>query len=383
MESMQSEDALQDPLAQTFPTEIDFALSDGFLNSNQGSQQVRVPKLPTAVNFVAVRESLLSEAPFVTSKNKNFWRRCVNTRHFQNILSAAFHFISEVIIDSNCIDMKKLNNINKSSYLATYLSTNLAEMFFSMKLHDRDYFLSRIPELLGFMIVNALLTSLPKYHRLFNSMRFREILLDWCSEVMVGIRFSNLHAGREWYFTDCIDTQLTLLNEDYNMSKNKNALQKRKIYGGITNEKVCLELSPLIDMYVSSIKRVENPLKTTLSQLPNRPLTTMNSSFMPKYSRTRPKRIDTSLINDIRKSCIQRREKIIEEFTKTCKSTDDEIHSMRIRLHDDISKLSTEFKGTLEMKKKDAKSKKEEWRASVKHLLATSTLPQITTSSSP
>lgn len=376
-------DTLQDPLHQTFPTEIDFAMSDEFNSNNGGNQRTIVPKLPTAVNFVAVRESLLSEAPFVTSKNKNFWRRCVNSRYFQNILSAAFHFISDIIIDSNCIDMKKLNSINKQSYLASYMSNNLAEMFFSMKIHDRDYFLSRIPEVLGFMLVNALLTSSPKYHRLFNSLRFREILLDWCSEVMVGLRFSNLHAGREWYFVDTTETQITLLNEPNKQQQQQQSSHtkskfssKHAIKSGITNEKVCLELSPLIDMYVSSIKRVENPMKTTLSQLPDRPLTTM-SSFTPKYSRTRPIKIDNGLVREARKTSILRREEIMEEFTEKCKTTEEELQTMRHQLRDDIIKISTDFKDSVELKKKDARLKKEEWRASMKTLVATGNLPPL------
>jgi len=373
---------LMDPLAQTFPTEIDFANSDEFpANSSVESLSDRIPKLPQAVNFVAIRESLLSEAPFVSSKNKYFWRRCVNSRFFQNILSSAFHFISDCIVENNAFDMGKLNSIDQRSHLTTYMSTNLAEMFFSMKLRDRDVFLARLPEVIGFMLVNALLTSLPKHHKLFNALKFREILLDWCSEVLCGIRFSNMHTDREWYFSDHTEAQITLINTEKSTKKRSKSLARRRTSEGVTVSKVSVELSPLIHMYVSSLKRVENPLKVSLSQLPDRPLTTLGN-YVPKYSRTRPKLIDDRTVKLISRDSGEKRHHIMEQFRTTGNENEKDLKTMRLKLRSDIQQMTTDFTHSIDIAKKSSKLKKEEWKASLKYMSNTDPTTQTVSSGS-
>jgi hypothetical protein len=165
-------------------------------------------RLPTSVNIIALREAFLSEAPFVTNKNRIYWRRMIDHFNYQNLLAISFHILSDCITENSIIDLYKLNSSLTSMKLINNLSTNLAEMFFNIKLKERDIFFSKLSEILTYMIVNALRTSYPKHHRICQSIKFREILLDWFNEVLSGIRNTNCRINCEWLFQDIYDVPI-------------------------------------------------------------------------------------------------------------------------------------------------------------------------------
>lgn len=258
----------------TFATEVPF--QSNLASTFSLRQEFVIPKLPQSVNFLALRESFLSEAPFVTSTNKFFFRKCVDSKFFQNILVCSFHFISESISDSCVVDTEKMNDLAIRPPLIEAMSSNLAEMFFALNLSDRDKFFGRLPETLGFMLINALSTATPKHNRIFNSIHFREILLDWCAEVICGMRFSNCHADRDWYFEDAVDNKIKTTAKPMHRMKN----HVKQEFGALIS-KFTLSLSPLINIYLEGDHaKKETPFKVSLSELPNRPLTAIHP-FQP------------------------------------------------------------------------------------------------------
>jgi hypothetical protein len=198
-------------------------------------------RLPTSVNIIALREAFLSEAPFVTNKNRIYWRRMIDHFNYQNLLAISFHILSDCITENSIIDLYKLyhshlsyssSSHSSSSHsfssshssssssptppppsslsnkLISQLARNLAEMFFNIKLTERDLFFTKLSEILTYMIVNALRTSYPKHHRICQSIKFREILLDWFNELLSGIRNTNCRINCEWLFQDIYDVPI-------------------------------------------------------------------------------------------------------------------------------------------------------------------------------
>lgn len=186
----------------TFETEVDFVLPE-IPSATSVSQQQQAQlnnlrkianesKLPASINLIALRESLLSEAPFVTKGNKAFWRRMIDDACFQSILAASFRVILNSISDIGCVNITKLFDVESDSvepFIST-MAVNISNIIFANKLRERDIFFSKLPEILTFMVIEALHTSTPKHYRVYNSARFREILLDWSSEIVGGIRLS-------------------------------------------------------------------------------------------------------------------------------------------------------------------------------------------------
>ena len=96
-------------------------------------------RLPITVNVVALRETLFVEAPFVNKKNKSFWRKMLDSKHFSTILSAAYNFISVCITESGNVLMDKLNDIQNSP-LIEMIAATVTDMFYTFKRLDRDLF---------------------------------------------------------------------------------------------------------------------------------------------------------------------------------------------------------------------------------------------------
>ena len=71
-------------------------------------------------------------------------------------------------------------------------------------------FLCLLPSFLILQVINCLSSSHPKHNRLYNSFTFREILLDYFSELFTGIRLSNCRLHRDWLFATAIDQHVVV-----------------------------------------------------------------------------------------------------------------------------------------------------------------------------
>ena len=317
-------------LSVTFPTEVDFETS---LNDrNHQLEELRKAaaidlRLPSSVNFIALRESLLSEAPFVTRSNKAFWRKMIDDFHYQNILAASFRHVLGCISDIGNVNIDKLLDMDNSNSTST-LSVNLAELFFTMKLHDRDLFFAKLPEMTAFMIIEALHTSTPKHYRVYNSIRFREILLDWSSELLSGIRLSHCRTGREWLFTSAQDSNImTSYNATVRLpSVNATQTAATSLY--------CIEHSPLIRQYIG-LGSNQSPLKgglgykVALSHSRDRPLTVMSDYAILRQGKTYNRKCDMQAVRHTLKDALATRKTIMKQSNQLNDSLSADIRKLR------------------------------------------------------
>ena len=250
------------------------------------------------------------------------------------------------------------------------MSGNLAEMYYTMKLRERDIFFSHFAEVLGFMLFNALHTSYPKHHRLFDSMKFREILLDWCSEVFGGFRYSNCHTDREWYFVDSVDSTINTV-QPLPMKKHK--------LEGISLTKFTVELSPLIEMHMKSRIRSEPPLRVTLSQLPNRPLTTLSDNPYAHSCTTkgRFKKVDIDKVREIVIDSFAKRHQIMEDYELYANDANKAVRKLRSQLRSTMKSVTSEYEYNAMMTAKEIKARKDQARdqAAAQALLLTQKVP--------
>lgn len=174
-------------------------------------------RLPDVVNFVALRETCLSEAPFVNRSNRKFWKKWMDSSQYITILCATLKILLDGINENGNVDVRMLYDIQDNP-LIRQMSMCIAEMLVmdrnkNSRAHDNLFL--RLPELLCYMLVNSLHSCNPRQSRVFNAIKFREMLLDWMGELIGGIRISNCQSDRKWLFTDTIDTPVVLNNSSF------------------------------------------------------------------------------------------------------------------------------------------------------------------------
>lgn len=174
-------------------------------------------RLPDVVNFVALRETCLSEAPFVNRSNRKFWKKWMDSSQYVTILCATLKILNDCISESGTVDAQGMYEI-QGNPLMEQMSMCIAEMLVMERKRfsrSHDTLFIKLPELLCYMLVNSLHSCNPRQSRVFNSVKFRELLLDWLSELIGGIRMTNCQSERQWLFTDTIDTPISFHNSSF------------------------------------------------------------------------------------------------------------------------------------------------------------------------
>lgn len=208
----------------TFKTAVDQPDSPRSISPRSQSQQQNASsdlRLPPEVNFVALRETFLSEAPFIKRSNRNFWKKWIDSKQYYNVLAASFMIVADSIADNGNILMRKLYELREDNQFLVRLAKNISEMMImdrSNGTRSHDSFFARLPELLCYMITNSLLSMAPKSSRVFFSVKFREVLLDWLSELIYGIRITNSKYDREWLFKDANDVPILVVDSNVGFS---------------------------------------------------------------------------------------------------------------------------------------------------------------------
>lgn len=322
------------------------------LGSNSGFFQTEVEfntrkevRLPPNVNIIALRETFLSEAPFVCRSNTTFWRKMIDSKEFVGMFTSSFNIVhSSIVPENGCVNVDALNNI-KDSPLIKLMSTNLASMFLMIKRKDHDIFFNRLPDLLFFMIINSLQTSMPKHARVYNSVRFREILLDWINELVGGIRLTHPQHNREWIFAGATDAQIMTTNTGMLHSKASESLNRTRCRTGLLGAgqtSYSVEHSPLINAFfaMNNIKRGSaNSLQITLSHLPNRPLVFLNDESITKCGKIREKKIEMQVAREITKHGVHRQKELFKDFQKAQQTYVNDMKHLRDALSTNIAVL--------------------------------------------
>lgn len=304
-------------------------------------------KLPGTCNIVALRESFLSEAPFITRTNKSNWRKWLGTKEYQAIMSTLYHYTVSAISENGHINADRFNVICDSP-LVSLISTSMAKLIFDLTVLERDALFVKLPEVLTFMIVSALHSSLPRHHRVYNSVKFRTLLLDWFAELICGIRPCNLKSSREWIFADAIETSVIVVDSSSSKllldtigHKNKVKLDtmKQSTYKGAlldvnsSRTSYALGYSPLISSYMNSFdndfnKTVDpeekpkkydpNILKITLTHPPVRPLlSTLQNDNIIRHGKCREKKADLKYERSTYKNALKLRVTIKDDLSKS------------------------------------------------------------------
>lgn len=207
-----------DDMDGTFKTAVDIASSSSPRRTVVINDADDIYKLPPVVNFVALRETFLSEAPFVKRTNRMFWKKWIDSKQYGNALAVSLRFITGCISDNGAVNVGKLYAID-GNLLVERLSSNISEMLTLERDYLRhtsahDVLFTKLPEVLAYMIINSLLGSLPKLARVYYSAQFRELLLDWLNEVIGGLRITNCRKDREWLFSDATEMNIVVLNQN-------------------------------------------------------------------------------------------------------------------------------------------------------------------------
>ena len=171
-------------------------------------------RLPASISYVSLRESFVSEAPFVKRSNAQFWRKVIDSSNFQRILASNYHNIVNCISEIGTFNVDLLYRFEGNPAI-TLMSESFSEIYFSFTLKERDTLMPKLPEVCLYLLINCLSSSHPKHNRIYSTIKFREILLDYFSELFTGIRLSNSRINRDWLFDHAVDMPLvTYSSED-------------------------------------------------------------------------------------------------------------------------------------------------------------------------
>jgi hypothetical protein len=281
-------------------------------------------KLPNGYDVVAIRESLLSVAPFVSRGNKGFWRRMMGNSNFESMLTCTYHHVLQCISDAGVVHEERLVNIHDSPLIEA-ISNNFADIYFGSSRSERDIFIPKLAELLCYMIISALQAAAPKHQRMYMSNQFRELLIDWGTEMFGGLRQSQTRLGREWIFQDCADVRLVTTSKPCQFTSTLDAKAQSRAKTArypMSSVGSCylLDHSPLIDMYIQrnnkSCNLIKNKLRVTLSHFPSRPLTTLQPGLLQPV-RFRERKTDHKEIRQVMRRSNSMRRTILSEFDTT------------------------------------------------------------------
>ena len=240
-------------------------------------------KIPAAVNFIALRESLLSEAPFIKAGSKGTWRRLIDGAPFQNMLGCVYSILERNISHSGALDVGSMRSMENMELFV--MGKNFSDMFYKYSRHDRDAFLPKLPETLTYMVVNCLHTGNSKHYRMYNSFRFREILLDLFAELTGGLRLTDSRAGRDWLFADCADVPIFLKKQDDKFAPNPAVSSASSRFPLQNSPLIARYMGPhLADTYADSLG-----VTMTLGHLPERPLLTLREELEEKCKIGKPR----------------------------------------------------------------------------------------------
>ena len=333
--------------ADTFKTGVDFDDDEDLASQARSALTMQDLRLPNGYDVVAIRETLLSEAPFVSRGSRAFWRRMMDTEEFVGTITNMYHHILGVISDSGVIHMDKLDDIHDSILIET-MSNHFANIYFGLSQHERDIFLPKLPELLIFMVINALQAALPKHQRLYMSVKFREILLDWTGELFNGMRGSSSKVGRDWLFQDCNDMQvMTAVHSNQFLSSLDGTLTRRKKHAvcpiSTARSYYNFDHSPLVKMYIErnnpGALQIKNKLRVTLSHYPERPLVTLQEGLR-KTVRLRERYTDDKRVKRTIQRGKNQRKELMEGYEKARNGYKRDTHRIREALKYRMAELS-------------------------------------------
>ena len=93
-------------------------------------------KLPASINYISLRETFISDAPFVKRTNASFWRKFLDSENFRAILSSNYHHIVGCIAESGMFDLESLYRF-EGNQAVKLMSESYTEMYFNFSIKER------------------------------------------------------------------------------------------------------------------------------------------------------------------------------------------------------------------------------------------------------
>ena len=220
----------------------------------------------------------------------------------------------------------------------------------------------KLPEVCLYMLINCLQSTHPKHGRVFGTIRFREIVLDYFSEVFTGIRLSNSHVNREWIFQTATD--LPILT--YVAPEVQSKIKKHNPSMGMEKSTYKMANSPLVKRYIGVTEKstLSYAINFSMTHAPERPLTTLPEAIGFHSKKPRVKLSHHEAVVRNLKETRKRREGFMSQFEDGNKS-----------LRSDIRKMKETWDGTL---KWIARSEKEARSDMMAKAVATGMLHAVT-----
>jgi hypothetical protein len=240
----------------------------------------QLSRLPHTVNMLTLKEMFLSDAPFVSRLNRSFWKKWMDTKAYGYILSSLYFIVSGAISENGTVNIDAFYDMSYSPVCNNFLAKQLVALFIleNVKVFERDRFFSRLPEILCYMVINALATTTPKHHRIYSSFKFREILLDFMLELICGMKPVHIQINREWLFVDSMDTSIFLVTR-------RPSLLQSTMSSKITQQDATNNLSDKEYKNVRSWYSIEHsPLITSFLGLRNQNLAPILDHNKPSFS---------------------------------------------------------------------------------------------------
>ena len=290
-------------------------------------------KIPSSVNYIAIRESFLSEAPFVKKGGGGLWRRLIDAKCFYDMLCATYNLCSNCISHSGSFNVQEFKSVDSQQIQA--MAINFADIYYQFSSEERDIFMPKLPEVMLYMLVNCLHSGMPKHYRMFNSLRFREIVIDHFGELYAGIRPTSISTGREWLYEDCNDIPIFLTAPDYKKDPDVNVSSASSRYRLSNSLLVNLRLGPHVSQNYDRIVG----MRMTMSHLPTRPLMTLTPSrSVLNEGKARTKHFNTDRAKQSIKQTNNIKKKVLNKQIEATRSMRLDLHRSNEH-HEDMLKV--------------------------------------------
>lgn len=288
-------------------------------------------------------------------------------------MSCAYKHLASAISENNHFNVDVLYEVNKTPMMRL-MAANMTNIIFEFPRHERDTFFAKLPEILTYMVISALHSSVPKHHRLYNSVRFRSIVIDWACELTTGIRPVNTRANKDWLYADATDSHITV-HDNLSVDAFEKSVGRRNrlrqeamaqpAYKGqpvleISSAKTSyyLDKSPLVSTYIAMHRDDfvpgkttnlnvfdKNALTITLSHSPHRPLlTSLQASNITGHGKCRERKTDNNFERKEMRRTQRNRKKIMDDLKTNKTNFYKEVEVMREQLKSSILTLKKDYK---------------------------------------
>ncbi len=299
-----------------------------------------------------MNDSYLIQSFSELKPNVAFWRRFLDQKNFKDILSTNYHILVNTISENGSFNMKLLYRFDTPAF--DIMAKAFSQLFYSFNVADRDILLPRMPEICTYMVINCLLSSHPKHSRLYNSCQFREILLDYFSELFTGIRLSNCRLHRDWLFATAIDQHVVVERPE--------SIPEIKPNPGRGSNTTTYKMvnSPLVNKYMNLN---ENSVCTygvnlSMSHFPERPLTTVQSNTGFHTKKARAKHIHHQQVKDVLKDSRKKLSSFSQQYEAQKKSSRQDINKLKTTLDYHMKIVNVEQREAMVQKKQEGKALK-------------------------